>query len=106
MDEQNELVLTPEQWTAARMLVTVLGAEAREGAGDDFDFDMIGVEVLPIEDAIFAMTAEYQIEIGDMLYAAKLLLWSLISQFAEHEGIEVQDAVSILAMRLAAEEPT
>lgn len=107
MDEEREkLALTPEQWTAARMLVTILGAEARSSDGEDFDFEMIGVEVMPVENMVFAMTVDYEVEVGDMLYAAKLLLWSLINQFAEHEGIDVESAVSFLAMRLAAEDPT
>jgi hypothetical protein len=106
MDEEREhLALTREQWTAARMLVTLLGAEARDGEGEDFDFEMIGVEVMPVENITFAMTADCEIEVGDMLYAAKLLLWSLINQFADHECIDVEAAVSFLAMRLAAEEP-
>jgi hypothetical protein len=106
MDDEREIVLTPEQWTAARMFVALLGVEAREGGGEDFDFEMIGVEVLPVDNVVFALTADHEICVGDMLYASKLLLWSLICQFAEHEGIDVADAVSVLAMRLAAEEPT
>lgn len=104
MDDRT-VELTPEQWTAARMFVTVLGAEARDEVGEDFDFDQIGVEIMPVEDILFAMTAEHQIKVGDMMYAAKLLIWSLINQFAEDEGIDVSAAVSHLAMRLAAEEP-
>ena len=106
-EEEEEVVLTPEQWTAARMLVALLGAEARDEIkpGKDFDFEQIGVEILPVEDILFALTDTCQIKVGDMMYAAKLLIWSLINQFADDEGVDVSTAISHLAMRLAAVEP-
>lgn len=106
MDEEElpTASLTPEQWTAARMFVAQLGAAAR-GEEDDFDFDTIGMEIMPVEDMLLAMTAEHQISIGDALYAAKVLIWSLLNAFADEEGIDMQSAVGYLGTRLALVEP-
>jgi hypothetical protein len=98
-------IMSPEQWVAARMFVAVLGAEANEESGDDVDFEEIGVEVLPVEEIMFAMTAQHQILTGDMMYAAKMLLWSLVCSFAELAGITPAQAVSHLGMNLALCEP-
>lgn len=97
--------MSPEQWIAARMFVAVLGAEANDEAGDDFDFESIGVEILPVEDIMFAISGERQVLTGDMMYAAKMLLWSLVCSFADVMGITPAQAVSLLGMNLALCEP-
>lgn len=102
--DQTDDVLTPAQWTAARMFVAQLGASAREEEGE-FDFDAIGMEVLPVEDISLILTAEHEITVGDAMYAAKVLIWSLLAAFAEEEGIDMETAVSHLGMRLAMVEP-
>lgn len=105
-DEQTEPdFLTPEQWVAARVFVALMGAEANEGKGDEFDFDSIGVEVMPLDSMVYAMTAEHQVAVGDMMYAAKMLLWSMICSFAEVMDITPAAAVSHLGMNLALVEP-
>ncbi len=104
-EQEDAVVMTPEQWVAARMLVTLLAAEANGNDGDTFDFDTIGMELMPVEGITFALTAEHQILLDDVLFAAKLLLWSLINQFAEDNHIDPATAVSHLAIRLALSEP-
>lgn len=104
MDEQPDS-LTPEQWTAARMLVAMMGAEARGDEGD-FDFDAIGMEIMPIGDVLFAMTEEHEISVDDAMMAAKVLIWSLIHYLADGENLDLESAVHFLGYRLAMDEPS
>ncbi len=105
MDDTPEL-MTPEQWTAGRMFIALMGAEANEGMGDDFDFETLGVEIMPVEDITYALREDGQMVLmGDMMYAAKMLMWSLICSFAEIMEIEPAEAVSLLGMNLALCEP-
>ena len=104
-DNMGPDLMSPEQWIAARMFVAVLGAEANDQSGDDFDFESIGVEILPVEEIMFATQGDHAVLTGDMMYAAKMLMWSLICSFADVMEISPAQAVSLLGMNLALCEP-
>lgn len=103
MDDE-EVELTPEEWTAARLLIALLGAEAH-GSSKDFDFDTLGVDIMPVEELVFALADGKHITVGDMMIASKMLLWSVVSHLAMSEEVEIEDVVSTIGLRLAAVEP-
>lgn len=96
-------VLTPAQFAAARMLIARLGAEAAE---EEFSEELLGIHWLANKDMVCAETEEGEFLLaGDFLYAAIVLLWSMVVGSAEANGQDTADIVSRLALGLASHEP-
>lgn len=104
MSDTDNNPLTAEQWVAARMLVARLRSEA---AFEPFDFEELGVTWLATDDVICASadTGE-QMRLGDIFYAAIVMLWSLVIAHAEETGEHPLDVISQLGIGLALNDPS
>lgn len=95
--------LTREQFAAARMLMARLGAEA---TGLPFCEEELGISWQPNDDILCATTEDgLQLLAGDFLYAAIVLLWSMVMGSAEASDTPPAEVVSRLALGLASHEP-
>lgn len=92
------------QWEAARMLVARLGAEAN---GTELAFSQIGMTWMDIPDQVCAVTDDgVDILTGELVYAAMVMLWSIILDRAEEEGVEPSMILADLGLNLAKVEPS
>lgn len=99
-----ENVLTTEQWAAARLLVARLRSEA---AYEPFFLEDLGVDWLVTEDLVCATTDTGEsIRLGDMLYAAIVMMWSLVVAQADETCTPPIEIVAQLGLGLASHEPT
>lgn len=96
--------LTTEQWAAARMLVARLRSEA---AFEPFDFDDIGVRWLATDDVVCAVNdSGDQMRLGDVFYAAIVMMWSLVVAHAAETDQAPLDVIGQLGIGLALNDPS
>lgn len=104
MSDDDKEPLNAAQWAAARMLIARLRSEA---AYEPFDFGEIGVTWLATDDVICATTDSGELlRLGDVFYAAIVMLWSLVIAHADATGEHPVDIVAQLGIGVAQHDPS
>lgn len=104
MSDTDDKPLNAEQWAAARMLVARLRSEA---AYEPFNFEDIGVTWLATDDVICATADTGELmRLGDVFYAAIVMMWSLVVAHAEETGEHPLDVIGQLGIGLALHDPS
>lgn len=86
------------------MLVARLRSEA---AYEPFDFEEIGVTWLATDDVICATADTGELmRLGDVFYAAIVMLWSLVLAHAEETDTSPMQVISDLGLGLALHDPS
>jgi hypothetical protein len=99
-----EPILTRPQFDAARMLVARLHAEA---ANIPFDVKDVGWTWLTADDAVCAVADDgTELRQGDVLYAAVVLLWSMVVSCADSQARPIDAVIAQLGLGVASNEPT
>lgn len=102
MPEQS--LLTIGQFRAAQMLVARMISES---SGYDFEFEEIGVTWVGPDDFICAVAEDgTMMRVGDVIYAAIVLLWSTVLERAESSGENVTAVLGRMGVGLALHDPT
>lgn len=99
-----EPLLTPGQFAAAQMLMARMIAES---SGEEFKFSDIGMTWISADDRVCAVQDDgNMIRVGDVIYAAIVMLWSTLLERSQSSGEEMSLILSRMGISLAFHDPS